>query len=98
MSKGLSAIINQLKDYKPKKIILFGSYAYGKPTPESDVDLVLIKETKDPFHDRLKKARMLLRTTTPVDIFVFTPREFAKAQKTNPLLKEIAERGKTVYG
>ena len=37
-------IINQLKPYQPEKIILFGSYAHGQPSKDSDVDLVVIKK------------------------------------------------------
>lgn len=98
MNAQVSLIINQLKKYKPEKIILFGSYAYGKPNKDSDVDIVLIKETDKSFHNRQKEARMLLRTITPVDLFVFTPKEFQQKKKSNPLLKEIATRGKVIHG
>ena len=83
--------------YHPEKIILFGSYAYGKPTENSDVDLVIIKNTTESFLERQKSARSLLRTTTPVDIFVFTSSEFEKAKDNNLLIKEIAELGKVIY-
>lgn len=98
MKNQVDLILSQLKKYQPQKIILFGSYAYGNPTPDSDIDIAMIKETDKPFHNRLKEVRMILRTTQPVDIFVFTPEEFAKNQNTNPLIKEIADRGKVIYG
>lgn len=98
MANVISQIISQLEPYHPEKIILFGSHAYGKPSKDSDIDLVLIKKTKEPFNLRLKKARMLLRTTTPVDIFVFTPQEFKKASKTNPFIQEISAKGRVIYG
>ena len=98
MTNQLSQIIRQIRPYNPEKIILFGSYARGKPHKDSDVDLVLIKETKDSYNKRLKKVRMLLRTTTPVDVFVFTPEEFEKAKKTNPFVEEVWRFGKVVYG
>ncbi len=34
-----------IEKYKPKKVILFGSYAYGEPTKESDIDFLIIKDT-----------------------------------------------------
>ncbi|OGE10143.1 hypothetical protein A2111_02705 [Candidatus Daviesbacteria bacterium GWA1_38_6] len=98
MTSQVSQIVEQIKPYKPEKIILFGSYAHGKPHKDSDVDLVLIKKTKDPFSKRLKKVRMLLRTTTPVDLFVFTPQEFEKSKSTNPFIEEIWRFGKVIYG
>lgn len=91
-------IIDQLKPYNPEKIILFGSYAYGNPTENSDVDLVIIKNTTEPFLERQKQARSLLRTTTPVDIFVFTPSEFKKASSNNLLIREVAKSGSIIYG
>lgn len=91
-------IIDQLKSFKPKKIILFGSYAYGQPKQDSDVDLLMIKKTSDPFIERQKKAHALLRTTTPVDVFVLTPEEFERTKNHNLFIKEIAETGKVIYG
>ena len=91
-------IIDQLQSYKPEKIILFGSYASGNPTRESDVDLVVIKKTNQSFLERQKQVHLLLRTTTPVDIFIFTPDEFEKAKKNNLLIKEASKTGKVIYG
>ncbi len=91
-------IIDQLEPFHAEKIILFGSYAAGTYRKNSDVDLLIIKKTDKPFHDRQIEARMLLRTTTPVDVFVFTPEEFEIAKQNNPLIKEAVETGTVVYG
>ncbi|MSQ14936.1 MAG: nucleotidyltransferase domain-containing protein [Dehalococcoidia bacterium] len=91
-------IINQLKPFQAEKIILFGSYATGKTRRDSDVDLLIIKQTSDAFLERHKKARMLLKTTTPVDIFVLTPEESERAKQNNLLVKEAVETGTIVYG
>lgn len=98
MNPVVQNIIDQLKLYNPEKIILFGSYAYGQPNKNSDVDLIIIKKTNDPFLERQKNARLLLKTTTPVDVLVFTPEEFEKAKYTNLFIKEASEQGKVVYG
>lgn len=55
MHPTVKEIVDQLKSYKPEKIILFGSYVHGKPGEDSDVDLVIIKTTPDPFLERQKK-------------------------------------------
>ncbi len=91
-------IVDQLKAYHPKQIILFGSYVSGQQTEYSDVDLVVIKTTDLPFLERQKQVYRLLRTLTPVDIFVFTPEEFKKGKHNNLFLKEVAESGKVIYG
>ncbi|MSQ14935.1 MAG: nucleotidyltransferase domain-containing protein [Dehalococcoidia bacterium] len=91
-------IVDQLKPFHADMIILFGSYADGTYRKDSDVDLLIIKKTDKPFHDRQIEARMLLRSTTPVDVFVFTPAEFEIAKQNNPLIKEAVETGTIVYG
>lgn len=94
----VKSIIDQLKPYKPEKIILFGSYAYGEVGENSDVDIAIIKRTNDPFIERCKKVQMLLRTTTPVDAFVFTTEEFERTKQSNSFVQEIARKGKVLYG
>lgn len=91
-------IIKQLEPYKPEKIILFGSYAHGEPHGDSDVDLLVIKRTKEPFIERQVKVQSLLRSTTPVDAFVFTPEEFEQAKSKSILIQEAMEKGKVIYG
>ena len=56
-------IVKRLKPLKPDKVILFGSYAYGNPTEDSDIDLFLIKDDldEDNFRDYTLKARKQLR-------------------------------------
>ena len=49
-----------LTGYAPQKVILFGSYAYGDPTPDSDIDLLIIKETPERFIDRWVTVRRIL--------------------------------------
>lgn len=97
MNQTINNLINQLKIYQPEKIILFGSYAHGQPNQNSDIDIAIIKNTKDSFHERQKKARLMIRSTVPVDIFVFTPEEFKKGKKNNLFVKEIAKMGKIIY-
>lgn len=98
MNPIVTNIINQLKLYNPEKIILFGSYASGKPTEDSDVDLIIIKKTHDPFLERQKQVHLLLRTASAIDIFVLTPEEFKNAKQNNLFIKEATETGKIVYG
>ena len=98
MSKKVSEILKQVMPYKPDKVILFGSHAYGKPGRDSDVDLVIIKKTDEPFLARQEQIQLLLRTKTPVDAIVFSPEEFEQACRESAFVREIAERGKVLYG
>lgn len=93
----LEKVVDVIKQEGAEKIILFGSHAYGKPKKDSDIDILVIKKTSLSFHARLKNLRMKVQSTTPFDFFIFTPREFEKAKKSNPFVAEIAEKGKVIY-
>lgn len=94
----IQTIINQLKSYQPEGIILFGSYAYGQPSEDSDVDLLVIKRTNKTFRERNIEARLLLKTKVPVDVFVLTPQEFKEYKTSIPFVEEIAKHGRVIYG
>ena len=102
MSVGKSlrpAIQRVVDELNPEKIILFGSYAYGRPTPHSDVDLLVVLKTTASLKERSwKVSRLLLPRPFPVDILVKTPEEIEKALKSGDFfLREILTRGKVLY-
>jgi len=83
----------------PEKVVLFGSFAYGAPTPDSDVDLLIILETSQPSKDRSwAVSRLLLPRPFPVDILVRTPQEIAEAlARRDSFVQEILEHGMVLY-
>lgn len=91
-------IVDQLKTLEPEKIIPFGSQATGEALDDSDIDIALFKDTTLPFHERLIEARRLLRTTMPVNLFVFTNEEIEANQVDPPFIQEILRTGKIIYG
>ncbi len=101
VSKTLPQAVKKIAEkLKPEKIILFGSYAYGNPTPDSDVDLLVIMETNAKQTERyLAVSRVLIPRQFPVDIIVKTPAEIKNAlsNKENFFMREIILRGKTLY-
>lgn len=74
----INEIIKRLvENFEPQKIILFGSYAKGEPTEESDLDLLIIKDNGLPSYLQNRKARKLLSDLKiPVDVIVKTSKEF----------------------
>ena len=57
----IEKIVRQVADvYQPEKIILFGSYAYGQPNTDSDLDLLIIKKTSERFINRLTNVRKIV--------------------------------------
>ena len=93
------AIQRIVQELNPEKIVLFGSYAYGNPNPDSDVDLLVIMDTKASHKDRSwAVSRLLLPRPFPVDILVKTPREVKEGLETGDFfLREILSRGKVLY-
>lgn len=93
------AIQKIVQELDPEKIILFGSYAYGVPTPHSDVDLLVIMKTRANAKNRSwAVSRLLLPRPFPVDILVKTPKEMEKSLATDDFfIKEIVKRGKVLY-
>jgi predicted nucleotidyltransferase len=87
--------------YAPQKVILFGSYAYGTPRPDSDIDLLIIKETSERFIDRWVTVRRILsdpERTVPLEILVLTPQEMAKRLAIgDQFLAEITRKGEILY-
>jgi predicted nucleotidyltransferase len=87
---------------KPEKIILFGSYAYGNPTHDSDVDLFVIMETNGKHKEKHREISMLLYPRQfPVDIIVKTPKEVDEALRGGVdngfFIREIIKKGKVLY-
>lgn len=98
MDLDINNIISSLKNANPQKIILFGSYAYGTPNPDSDIDLLVITDTDKSFHQRIQQLRPLLPKNRPIYLIVLTPQEYQKAQGANSLVDEIDAKGKVIYG
>lgn len=97
--KELVQIIKELAGkYKPEKIYLFGSFAWGRPNYDSDVDLLIIKKTKENFFQRNLAIRKIIDGRMPVDILVRTPKEIKKRLELGDFFyRDITEKGKCLY-
>lgn len=85
--------------YHPQKILLFGSAAYGKAGPDSDVDLMIIMDTKGPAWEKAVEISTYIRHDFPIDIIVKTPREVKQRIALGDyFIQEIVEKGKVLYG
>ncbi len=84
--------------FQPEKIILFGSHAYGQPTAESDVDLLIVMDfVGSPLQQAIKISRAL-GLVTPMDLLVRTSAQVQERLQINdPFMREIIERGKVMY-
>jgi predicted nucleotidyltransferase len=95
----IHALVEQISVlFHPQKIILFGSYAYGIPRPESDVDLLVVMDTQ---LTELDQAAVICRTIPyrfGLDLVVYTPQNLAQRLAWgDSFLREIIQRGVTLY-
>jgi uncharacterized protein len=97
----------RLKLLKPYKVVLFGSYARGTATEDSDLDVMVVldsnerSKTFDEFIDRGKPVSAAVREfrkTMPMDLIVYTLAEFEYLRKEKDFfVEEIMESGKVLY-
>lgn len=100
VAETLPAVVQRIvQALRPERIVLFGSHAYGTPTPHSDVDLLVVMESEAGLLERhLTVSRLLRPRPFPVDILVRTPTEIRSAlQAHDSFIQEILARGKILY-
>jgi len=86
------------RQFNPRKIILFGSYAYGKPTEDSDVDILVIMPFEGRNPRKATEIWMATKPKFPIDIMVRKPAEIKKRiQMGDFFMREITEKGKVLY-
>ena len=84
-----------IKDYRPEKIVLFGSLASGDIHEGSDLDLLIIKDTSKRPIDRQVEVYRLVKPEVGMDVFVYTPKEFEYLRSIGfSLAKEIDKGGR----
>ena len=100
-------IVEKLKQTEPEKIILFGSYAYGEPSKDSDLDILVV--TNDDFvpasfteksliYLRISHAISEIKKEFPIDLIVHTKAMHKRFIESNSLFaRELLTNGKVLY-
>src|ERR1700678_273963 len=84
--------------FEPDKIILFGSYAYGTPHEESDVDLLVIMRCRNTIDQSIRILTAFEESPFSLDLIVRTPWKIERGLKDDDwFLREIIEKGKVLY-
>lgn len=93
------AVRRIIDKFNPEKIILFGSYAYGQPTADSDMDLMVVMKTDEKPHKRAVPVRKALKGIgIPKDVIVKTPEEFNRFKDIiGTIIYPAAHRGRVLY-
>lgn len=82
------------REFKPEKIILFGSYTDGRATKDSDVDLVVVMPFRGRDIEQMCEIRARVRTPFPMDLLVWTPK---RAQQEDFFTRDVLTQGEVMY-
>jgi len=86
------------REFNAERVILFGSYARGAVTEDSDVDLLVIIPFEGRNVDKSVEIRLKLRPKFPVDLLVRTPEKVRqRIEMGDGFMREIVEEGKVLY-
>ncbi|MBM2817020.1 MAG: hypothetical protein HW421_3782 [Ignavibacteria bacterium] len=90
-----------VKEYHPEKILLFGSYSDGSANNDSDLDLLVIKESHESRSNRIADLRMRLlkyKFEFPIDVLVYTNKELQDENLGRfSFIYNVLKSGKVVY-
>ena len=89
-----------VREFAPLQVILFGSYAYGTPTEDSDVDMLVVMDIpKSEFRNKAVEIQQHIPRRFSMDLLVRSPEEIAYRVSYNDwFLREIAEKGELLHG
>jgi predicted nucleotidyltransferase len=100
-------LVEKLKSTQPEKIILFGSYAYGSPNENSDLDILVVTSDdiipssfseKSQIYLKISKSISDIKTKFPIDLIVHTKAMHQKFIELNSLFaRELLTKGKVLY-
>jgi uncharacterized protein len=88
------------REFRPDKIILFGSYAYGNPSKDSDVDVLIVMRLATGQREVRQAAAIRERVHAgfPMDVLVHTPEQIARRlARGDGFIADILRRGRLMY-
>jgi len=105
LDEAIQGVVETIREkYQPEKIILFGSRVSGEPDSDSDLDVLIIKQSKKREVERIREVSRLVRRyqqppyLLPLDILVKTPREIRdRLAMGDDFIRQIVSKGKVVY-
>jgi predicted nucleotidyltransferase len=97
LDKSLPRVVRQLREMPAvEKVILFGSYAAGRRDLFTDLDLIVVMQSDQPFIDRSALLYLYLQPSVGMDILVYTPEEFERMSQGG-FLRLALRTGQVLY-
>jgi predicted nucleotidyltransferase len=86
------------REFKPRKVVLFGSFAYGRPRPDSDADLLVVMPLDGSPVEKSVEMRLRLRPRFPLDLLVRMPAKIKeRLAMGDDFGRDILDKGKVLY-
>jgi uncharacterized protein len=87
-----------VREFSPERVVMFGSYASGKPHTDSDVDLLVVMKHRGAAAEQAAQIRRRIRAGFPLDIIVRSPAALQRrAAMGDTFIREILEKGKVLH-
>ena len=93
----LDLMLDKIKSRNVLKVILFGSLAKGELHRTSDIDLIIIEESKERFLDRLDDWYRFLQPEVALDLLVYTPKEISELIEWNRFIMRAVSEGEVLF-
>jgi uncharacterized protein len=95
----INNLVNLIKiNFNPEKIILFGSYAYGYPDDNSDIDILIIMDFEGKSINKSLEIWKTVKVNFSIDLIVKTPEDFRKRYLLgDPLVGDVVDKGRILY-
>lgn len=87
-----------VRQFQPERVVVFGSYAWGEPRDDSDVDLLVVMAHSGAAAEQAARIRRAIRAGFPLDIVVRSPAAVRKRLAMGDgFLRDILEKGKVLH-
>ena len=83
-----------LRTHRVEAAYLFGSWARGEADALSDIDVIVVAESKRPFVERFRDYPDVIRAPTGIDLLIYTPEEFARERQCNRFVRQALRDGR----
>jgi len=101
LNKEVDNFINKVKiEFKPEKIILFGSRAEGTDWKRSDYDFIIVSSKFEGMHwlERISRLIKLWKLDVDIDVLPYTPKEFEEKKENSSTVRSAIKQGKLIAG
>ena len=97
--KTIRAFVDEVvRRFRPERVVMFGSYAYGQPRADSDVDLLVIMRHRGAGAEQAARIRQAVRSGFPLDLIVRSPAQIRRRVRIgDSFIREILENGQVLY-